>query len=101
MSEIEKQKNSYYKKYIEYTVQLRDIAKFISKELIKDIIEKEQILGRQFLKDNKIIGYEELLIEKKMRIFSNLSEQITFLYPPNDRHEENIIGFRYYKKIGE
>ena len=98
MSEIEKQKNSYYKKYIEYTVQLRDIAKFISKELIKDIIEKEQILGRQFLKDNKIIGYEELLIEKKMRIFSNLSEQITFLYPPNDRHEENIIGFRYYKK---
>ena len=97
MSEKEKQKISYYKNYIDHTVQLKDLTKFSSKELIKDLIEKEQIIGRQFFNENKIIKYEEILIEKNKRILANLSDQITFLYPPNERHDEKIIGFRYYK----
>ena len=97
MSENEKKNNSFYIQYISHTAQLKNITKTTVKEYIQDIKDGHNIIGRHFLNEKKIIQYEELLIEKKMRIMANINEQITFLYPPNERNDDKIIGIRFYK----
>ena len=88
---------SFYKEFINRTAQLKNLEKINTKQFIKDIIEEENIIGRKFLYKNSQIAYEELLIEKNKRIISNLNEQISFLYPPNERKDEKIIGIRFFK----
>lgn len=92
-----KSQDYFYKEFINRTAQLKNLEKINTKQFIKDIIEEDNIIGRQFLYKNSQIAYEELLIEKNKRIISNLNEQISFLYPPNERKDEKIIGIRFFK----
>ena len=80
------------------TFSLKHISESNIQEYIKDIKENGKIIGRKFLRSNKEVGYVELFLNSDKQLITNLTENITFLYPPNGRLEENIIGIRYYKE---
>lgn len=77
-----------YQKYFEGTKNLRNNYK--DPELkITDGIRKFQ--------SNKSLGYDEVFLNEKQKIFACISPQISFIFPPNNRIPDNRIGFRFYK----
>lgn len=92
------QQQNLFEKYIKDTLSLKKIYESDKKEYIVDIKVSENIVGRKFLKLNKEVGYVEMFLDKRKQFMSNLSENITFLFPPNERNEESIIGIRFYKE---
>ena len=86
------------KGFIEGTEQLINCKLGNNNLLIKDINDLSQVIGRQFLKKNNIIGYEEIFLNKSYRILPNLNEQFSILFPPGNKEIKKLIGIRYYRK---
>lgn len=85
---IETESKPIYEKYFEGTKKLK--GNFKDKEL--KIINKI----REF-KSEKGLGYEEVFINDKQKFFSGISEQISFLFPINNRIPSDRIGYRFYQ----
>ena len=87
-------------KYNEYFKGTSKLTKE-SNQYIKDIVNKNAIIGRRYYnKENKIL-YLEIFNNKKLDLLG-ISKNITFihLYEPNvelEYNENKIIGFKYYE----
>ena len=86
------------KGFIEETEQLINYKINNNNLLIKDIKDSSQTIGRQFLKKNNNIGYEEIFLNKNYRFLSNLDEQFSILFPPGTKDIKKLIGIRYFGK---
>ena len=86
------------KGFIEETEQLINYKINNNNLLIKDIKDSSQIIGRQFLKKDNNIGYEEIFLNKNYRFLSNLDEQFSILFPPGTKDIKKLIGIRYFRK---
>ena len=94
---VNKTEDCNFSLYFELTKQLINLSDYKDKELIQDIVERDKVIGRLFLKNNKSLGYEEIFLNKKQRFLSNLLNNFSFLFPPGERNQtEKIIGVRYY-----
>ena len=87
-----------YNKYFEKTAPLKNKSK--NNELIVDLIDETyNIIGHIFLKADKDIGYEEYFIWKDLEFFSQLSKNISFIFPPKEgKNVEKLIGYRFYEE---
>ena len=83
-----------YESYLKNTQQLK--YHFKGSNLIEIIIENSQKIGRKFKKQNGEDSYDELFIDDITKTFTQISENITLLYPSNERN--NIIGYRFYNQ---
>ena len=94
----EEPKEKIYTKYFENTAQLKNYFK--NEDYIINLIDsKKNIIGRNFLKKGNISGYEEYFLWKEIEFFSQLSKNITFLFPPKEgKNIEKLIGYRFYEK---
>ena len=94
----EEPKEKIYTKYFENTAQLKNYFK--NEDYIINLIDsKNNIIGRNFLKKGNISGYEEYFLWKEIEFFSQLSKNITFLFPPKEgKNIEKLIGYRFYEK---
>ena len=81
-----------YESYFKDTQQLK--YHFKGSDLIVSITENSQKIGRKFKKQNGEDSYDELFIDDITKTFTQISENITLLYPSNERN--NIIGYRFY-----
>jgi len=80
------QKDKIYEKYFEGTEQLKgNFKKYPIKENT-----------RIMLKDNGERGYDEIFLDSKQKTFGGISENISFIFPPDERVYDKRIGFRYY-----
>ena len=82
------QKDIIYEKYFEGTEQLKDNFKKYP------IIDNTRIM----FKNNGERGYDEVFPDSKQKDFGGISENISFIYPPNERVYDKRIGFRYYQR---
>jgi len=94
----EDNENFIAKEFIEGTEQLINYKKSNNNLLIKDMNDLSQVIGRQFLKKNNNIGYEEIFLNKNYRLLSNLDEQFSILFPPGTKEIKKSIGIRYFRK---
>lgn len=79
-----------FKNHFEGTKQLSNHYKDTDLKIINNI--------RQFRKIDKIEeGYDEIFPTKDEQKFGEISNLISFIYPPKIRGYKNRIGFRYYK----
>ena len=83
-----------YESYFQNTQQLKN--HFKDSDLIEIIMENSQKIGRKFKKQKGEDAYDELFIDDITKTFTQISENITLLYPPNER--KNIIGYRFYNQ---
>ena len=86
------------KGFIEGTEQLVNYKINNNNQLIKDIKDSSQVIGRQFFKKNDNIGYEEIFLNENYRFLSNLDEQFSILFPPGTKDFKKLIGIRYFRK---
>ena len=94
-SSIEKVENEkLYEKYIKGTLQLNDYKK--NDLLIQDLVENENIVGRKFYNKNGNISYEERFISNEIYVFTQISKNVTFLFPPEINKINAIIGYRFF-----
>ena len=77
-----------YTKYFKGTKQLTMHFKDKDLEIIDNV--------RKFSSIDKEGGYDEVFSNDKQVLFGGISNQISFLFPPNIRAFQNRIGFRYY-----
>ena len=89
-----------YEKYFENTIPLNDNN---FDDLITDIKnDKKEIIGRIFKKKDHSVGYEEYFIWEEIHIISQLSRNITFLFPPGEGKKiDKLIGYRFYEESPE
>ena len=59
------------KGFIEGTEQLINYKISNNNQLIKDINDLSQVIGRQFFKKNNNIGYEEIFLNENYRLLPN------------------------------
>ena len=94
VSDSKKEEKIIYEYYIEKTEQLYN--HFTNSNLIELIIENDITIGRKFKKKNGDIGYNEIFIDLNIINFTQISENISLLYPPENKSD--IIGYRFYEE---
>ena len=77
-----------YKKYFEGTKNLKNNFN-IPDMTIENCCMKFKSINN--------IGYDEVFLSEKQKVFASISPKISFLFPPDNRITENRIGFRFYK----
>ena len=80
----------FYKKYFEGTKQLKDHFKDKELQIISNV--------RKFRSSKENGGYDEIFVTEEERLFGGISNQISFIFPPNLKNFQNRIGFRFYKE---
>ncbi len=78
-----------YESYLKNTQQLK--YHFKGSNLIEIIIENSQKIGRKFKKQNGEDSYDELFIDDITKTFTQISENITLLYPSNEFKKIAIV----------
>ena len=94
VSDSKKEEKIIYEYYIEKTEQLYN--HFTNSNLIELIIENDITIVRKFKKKNGDIGYNEIFIDLNIINFTQISENISLLYPPENKSD--IIGYRFYEE---
>ncbi len=94
ISDSKKEEKNIYEYYFERTEQLYN--HFNNSNLIELIIENTKIIGRKFKKKNGDISYNEIFIDSNVINFTQISENISLLYPPENKFD--IIGYRFYEE---
>lgn len=87
-------KEKLYEKYFNYTLQLKDREK--NTKLIEDIVDNNLIVGRKYYNNKNILTYEERFISDKIKVFLQISRNITLIFPPGVDTMNGIIGYRFY-----
>ena len=87
-------KEKLYEKYFNYTLQLKDREK--NTKLIEDIVDNNLIVGRKYYNNKNILSYEERFISDKIKVFLQISRNITLIFPPGVDTMNGIIGYRFY-----
>ena len=94
ISDSKKEEKIIYEYYLEKTEQLYNHVN--NSNLIELIIENDKTIGRKFKKKNGEIGYNEIFIDSNIINFTQISENISLLYPPENKSD--IIGYRFYEE---
>ena len=89
-------KKKIYENYFQETLQIKDLE--IYHDLIEDLIENNQKVGRKYFNKKKEIKYEERFITDKIHTFTQISRNITFIFLPGTNKMNGVIAYRFYKK---
>ena len=86
--EVSQEQKKQYESFFRDTTQLKD--NFKNLPIINGC--------RNIYKKNGQRGYDEVFLSQKHEYFGGISENISFIFPPDERIYDKRIGFRFYQK---
>ena len=94
-------KENLYDKYFKDTVSPKN---FDSNYIFEIKDEKDKVIGRKFLTEDKKVGYYEIYEDSICNLINHVNKRVTFLFSPKSIDEKEYqlnerIGFRYYENI--